>query len=218
MTMKMSCDWIVGHDGTCGDMAYALECLRCGTVQRVASPIAVDLYVAMSKAFERMHSHCRRPTKRQGQDNLPCALSPIFLSLGEGMDAWPVALSRSICRIACFTARPTFGRLGWDGGRNWVLPGGFWLETTEVEFLTGATLWEIDEAQGLEIVIRRGNSWRGLRADWRFDGDDWILFFPDQVRHIRSLSRALSFDAAFERMRDEPKLMVEGTLIHADPH
>ena len=56
---RKSCDWIVCHDGSHGKDAYALECRRCGAIQRVATPISVDCYVAMAKAFERMHRTCK---------------------------------------------------------------------------------------------------------------------------------------------------------------
>ena len=51
-------DWIVIHDATQGEMAYALECLRCGQVQKVATPIGINLYLAMGREFERIHARC----------------------------------------------------------------------------------------------------------------------------------------------------------------
>lgn len=59
---RKSCDWVFCHDGTGGKNAYALECRRCGTIQQIATPISVDCYVAMGKAFERMHRTCK-PTR-----------------------------------------------------------------------------------------------------------------------------------------------------------
>lgn len=57
--MRTRCDWVVTHDGTQGPLAYAMECLRCGIIQKVAVPISVDCYVAMAQAFLRSHRGCR---------------------------------------------------------------------------------------------------------------------------------------------------------------
>ena len=55
-------DWIKTHDGTqLRGMAYAFECQRCGTIQKVETPIDVTLYVALSKAFIRQHRGCQPP-------------------------------------------------------------------------------------------------------------------------------------------------------------
>jgi hypothetical protein len=51
--------WVVCHDGADRQAPYAMECLRCGAIQRVALPISIPCYVAMGRAFERMHSRCR---------------------------------------------------------------------------------------------------------------------------------------------------------------
>lgn len=51
---------VVVHDSTQGDLACALECLHCGEVQRFSLPIAVDVWVAAGKAFERLHRRCRK--------------------------------------------------------------------------------------------------------------------------------------------------------------
>jgi hypothetical protein len=59
--MKMALDWIVGYDGTMGEMAYAFECRRCGSIQKVATPIAAELWIALGKAFARYHRRCRVP-------------------------------------------------------------------------------------------------------------------------------------------------------------
>ncbi len=56
-------DWIVSHDATQGDLAYAMECTRCGVVQQIALPISVDCYVAMGKEFTKYHKHCRPQIK-----------------------------------------------------------------------------------------------------------------------------------------------------------
>ncbi len=53
-------DHIVVRDGTCGRDAYAVECLHCGTVQRFATPIAVNVYLAAARAFERDHKRCQK--------------------------------------------------------------------------------------------------------------------------------------------------------------
>ena len=61
-------DWIVCHDSTHGELACALECRRCGTIQRVVVPMEVDVYVALGKAFERIHRHCRPRAAEGGAD------------------------------------------------------------------------------------------------------------------------------------------------------
>ncbi len=58
-----ACDWVVAHDATCGDLAMAMQCKRCGDVQRVALPIAIDLYAVMAKEYERLHSSCKELTE-----------------------------------------------------------------------------------------------------------------------------------------------------------
>lgn len=55
----MKTPWIVCHDGRKGDMAYALECKRCGMTQKIATPISVDCWVAMGKAFAEQHRRCQ---------------------------------------------------------------------------------------------------------------------------------------------------------------
>jgi len=52
-------DWILFRDATQGDLSYAMECRRCGEVQKVISPIPISVYYAMGKAFARVHSRCR---------------------------------------------------------------------------------------------------------------------------------------------------------------
>lgn len=59
-------DWIVCHDATCGELAYALECRRCGIVQRIATPISITCYAAMARAFEREHSRCKVRPENHG--------------------------------------------------------------------------------------------------------------------------------------------------------
>lgn len=53
-------DWIIGHDATQGEMAYAFECKRCGAVQKVALPIAIPRWAAMAKAFITLHKGCTK--------------------------------------------------------------------------------------------------------------------------------------------------------------
>ncbi len=55
----MAAEWVVCHDGTKGDKAYAFECLRCGAIQKMAVPIIVPCWVAAGKAFEKLHSRCK---------------------------------------------------------------------------------------------------------------------------------------------------------------
>lgn len=53
-------DWIILHDGTRGRDAYALECLRCGTVQRCdGNPIPVIAWCAQAKRFQVAHMKCK---------------------------------------------------------------------------------------------------------------------------------------------------------------
>jgi hypothetical protein len=59
---KSKADWIIAHDGTKGDDAYMLECLRCGEKERVATPISIKAYVAKAKAFRKIHKLCRKPS------------------------------------------------------------------------------------------------------------------------------------------------------------
>ena len=52
-------NWIIAHDGTRGDQAYMLECLRCGATQKFNTPIYVDYWVKVGKVFFREHKRCR---------------------------------------------------------------------------------------------------------------------------------------------------------------
>ena len=56
--------WIVMNDATAGDLAYAMKCLRCGNVQKVVTPISVDVYVAAARAYARTHSRCRKRNEK----------------------------------------------------------------------------------------------------------------------------------------------------------
>lgn len=52
--------WIIAHDGTKGRDAYALECLRCGTVRRFDyNPIPVLAWCTQAKTFSRKHEKCK---------------------------------------------------------------------------------------------------------------------------------------------------------------
>ena len=59
-------DWIICYDGTHGDKSYAMECRRCGAVQKVAIPIQISVWAAGAKAFQKIHRKCfennERPT------------------------------------------------------------------------------------------------------------------------------------------------------------
>ena len=65
--MTTQADWIICHDGTKGDMAYALECKRCGTIQKVVVPIVADFYLAMGKAFLKIHRKCKPRKRMEGE-------------------------------------------------------------------------------------------------------------------------------------------------------
>lgn len=54
-------DWVISHSGNKGADSYALECLRCGRKLRVYTPIEIDLYVSMMKAFLKIHRKCKKP-------------------------------------------------------------------------------------------------------------------------------------------------------------
>jgi hypothetical protein len=62
MMPRKSYDWIIVHDGTHGDLAYALKCTRCGCVQKVAIPISVTCWCAMARAFGKEHRRCKEAT------------------------------------------------------------------------------------------------------------------------------------------------------------
>ncbi len=55
----VSRSWIVAHDGTKGRDAYAMECRRCGTIQRFATPIAIEIWCAAARVFARQHKNCK---------------------------------------------------------------------------------------------------------------------------------------------------------------
>jgi len=55
----MNVPWVVCYDGTKGRDAYAIQCRRCGTIQRVALPISVKCYVSLGRAFAAEHAHCK---------------------------------------------------------------------------------------------------------------------------------------------------------------
>jgi hypothetical protein len=51
--------WVIGHDGTHGQDAYAVECLRCGQKQRFALPIDIGVWCAAVGAFGAIHGQCK---------------------------------------------------------------------------------------------------------------------------------------------------------------
>ena len=51
-------DWIIVHDATKGEMAYAMECLRCGSIARVVVPMNMSLWLATAKQFQKNHAGC----------------------------------------------------------------------------------------------------------------------------------------------------------------
>ncbi len=51
-------DWIVGLDGTHGELSYALVCLRCGVVQRVPEHSSVRYWVDLGEVFTKEHRQC----------------------------------------------------------------------------------------------------------------------------------------------------------------
>jgi hypothetical protein len=55
---KTECDWIIAHDSTKGADAYMVECLRCGGKQRFVLPIAMEIWIAAAKAFQKAHKRC----------------------------------------------------------------------------------------------------------------------------------------------------------------
>jgi hypothetical protein len=61
----MNCDWIIAHDATKGEDAYAMECLRCRQKQRFALPISVSVWCAAAKAFQKEHRNCQQQAKPQ---------------------------------------------------------------------------------------------------------------------------------------------------------
>lgn len=63
---KTSRDWIVCHDGTKGDLAYACECKRCGEIQRFVIPINLEMWLAAAKVFGRQHKSCKE-AKNSGE-------------------------------------------------------------------------------------------------------------------------------------------------------
>lgn len=59
-------DWIISHDGTQGELAYAMECKRCGDIQKVAVPINLDVYLAMAAKYMQLHATCKERIEKNG--------------------------------------------------------------------------------------------------------------------------------------------------------
>jgi rubredoxin len=55
----MSYPWIIAHTPTQGANALAMECRRCGYVQKFSLPIHVSVWCAAAKAFEKLHKDCQ---------------------------------------------------------------------------------------------------------------------------------------------------------------
>lgn len=60
MKKKKGAEWIIAHDGTKGEDAYALECLRCGRKQTFSLPMEAMVWVGAAKAFEKIHRGCKK--------------------------------------------------------------------------------------------------------------------------------------------------------------
>ena len=57
-------EWIVAHDGTHGADAYALECTRCGTVERCDLPMGLNDWVGRMKRFSLLHRDCEEAKEK----------------------------------------------------------------------------------------------------------------------------------------------------------
>ncbi len=59
---RLETEWIRCHSGDAPHgMAMALECQRCGEIQKVVLPMAADLWIALAKAFRQIHRQCKEP-------------------------------------------------------------------------------------------------------------------------------------------------------------
>lgn len=63
--MSEDTPWVIVHGATKGDKAYALECRRCGGIQRVVLPMSMSIYLAMGKEFIKIHRDCKEPESTQ---------------------------------------------------------------------------------------------------------------------------------------------------------
>jgi len=59
--------WIIAYDSTQGEKALALECLRCGYLQRFSLPIQISVWCAAAKAFEDHHKDCEERKEKAGE-------------------------------------------------------------------------------------------------------------------------------------------------------
>ena len=62
-------DWITTHDGT-GDDAYAITCQRCGVIQRFETPLPLQYWLDVGKAFTRERRRCKDPGGTDTPDSL----------------------------------------------------------------------------------------------------------------------------------------------------
>jgi hypothetical protein len=62
--------WIIAHDSTCGELACAMECRRCGVVQKFSIPVSLTYWCAVAKAFRREHERCQ--VENQVEKGQPC--------------------------------------------------------------------------------------------------------------------------------------------------
>ena len=91
-------DWIIAADGSHGADSYALFCRRCGETQRVVTPIAIDVYVAMAKAFGKIHARC---------DESRLAHAPPWDRCGLASESQPELAEEAVMIIAAEAGPPT---------------------------------------------------------------------------------------------------------------
>jgi hypothetical protein len=59
--------WIVVCADTPGVSALSPKCKRCGAILHVTLPIDADVYIAMSRAFIKIHTRCREQPAEAGE-------------------------------------------------------------------------------------------------------------------------------------------------------
>ena len=53
-------DWIIAHDGSiAAHPPMSLECQRCHATLAPSLPIAVDVWAALARIFQREHRRCK---------------------------------------------------------------------------------------------------------------------------------------------------------------